>query len=89
MTRELQEELGVTIDGIEKTDFFIRGFGDDGSETVVLAYKAIAPEGFRTHPTDYQKEHDIWVTQDELPSLDMAESYKKFILKNWPRATSV
>jgi 8-oxo-dGTP pyrophosphatase MutT (NUDIX family) len=85
MARELQEELGVTVDNIEKCDFFVRNFGDDGEETVILAYKAIAPEGFTTSPTDFVKEHDIWVTPEEVPSFNLAESYKKFVLENWPK----
>jgi len=87
MERELEEELGVTLTDIKKKDFFIRSFGDDGDETVILAYTAIAPEGFETHPTNYEKEHDLWAMPEEVPGFNMAESYKKFILENWPTTT--
>ena len=87
MARELQEELGVAVEGIKKADYFIRNFGEDGTETVILAYTAIAPEGFATYPTNYEKEHDIWVPPEQVPTFNMAESYKKFILENWPTTT--
>jgi 8-oxo-dGTP pyrophosphatase MutT (NUDIX family) len=84
MARELKEELGIVVDNFKKADFFIRNFGEDGEETVILAYTAIAPEGFQTFPTDFAKEHDIWVTRDEIHTMELAASYKKFIVANWP-----
>jgi len=84
MARELQEELGVTVHHMKKKDFFIRSPHESGIQTVTLAYTAIVPEGFETHPSRPRHEHGIWVTRQQIPAIDMAESYKKFILENWP-----
>ena len=84
MARELEEELGISVENIEKAGFFMRNFLDVDGATVILAYKTVAPEGFETHPTDFDKEHALWMTPEEIPALDMSEGYKKFILENWP-----
>ncbi len=85
MARELMEELGVTIDIIQKRDFFVRNF-DEPEETIILAYTAIAPEGLVTSPSNYHAEHGIWVARDDIPSVDMADTYKAFVLENWPES---
>lgn len=83
IARELEEELGVTISPMKRTDFFLRGI--DG-KTVILGYTAIAPKGFIAQPSRPQKEHDIWVGREEVSAIDMSEGYKQLILENWPEA---
>lgn len=84
LVRELDEELGVTLPAIKKADFFLR---DTEGETVILGFTATAPAGFITHPSDYEKEHDVWVGRDEIAALDMAEGYKKMIFEEWPQTS--
>lgn len=81
IARELQEELGVKIRGLKRTDFFTR---DINNPSIVLIYSAIAPKSLKLRPTHPQKEIGIWVTKEELMNLNISSHYRQSVLDNWP-----
>jgi ADP-ribose pyrophosphatase YjhB (NUDIX family) len=82
LVRELDEELGVSIDTFEKKSFFLRN-GDKGS--VILAYIGTAPVDLVLNPSDPVKEFAVWMDADEIQLVEnMSDEYKKFVAENWP-----
>lgn len=80
LARELQEELGVTVENAVHKDFFFIG-------RVILGYTAIVPNDFATYPPKPKKEHAVWRTKDEVAAIEaLSAEYKRFILENWPQA---
>ncbi len=81
IARELQEELGVTVENAVHKDFFFIG-------RIILGYTAIVPNDFETYPPKPKKEHAVWRTKDELIATEpLSERYKQFVLDNWPVAS--
>lgn len=78
MARELNEELGIVVDGITKQDFYTRTTGK-----VVLGYTAKIPRSMVLSPTRPEIESGKWVNKDEFIGLNIDESYKSFVLKHW------
>lgn len=78
MVRELDEELGIAVDSLERVDFF---WHQDGK--VVLGYKATAPRNIAMHPSQPHQEIGMWQTKDEFSAV-MGSSYREFVLKHWP-----
>lgn len=83
LQRELMEELGFTVDGVKRVDFFLHK-GDTGR--IILAYTAIAPADIVIAPTKPKFEYGEWVTKEEFKTIPMASEYTRFILENWPNA---
>ncbi len=79
--RELMEELTLSVDGLKRTDFFLRGV-DRGP--IILAYTAIAPADVSIVPTDPDFEYAQWISKDELAHTSMSPEYVRFVLQNWP-----
>lgn len=80
LARELMEELGVSIEGATRCDFF-RG------NRLILAYTAIAPVGFETYPTHPKKEYGVWHTRAEVTHMaEFSDTYRQFVLAHWPAA---
>lgn len=77
--RELDEELGIRIDNLERKDFFLHSGGH-----VVLAFVGHAPRDLVMKPSHPKIEYGVWKTRDELETIEIGATYKKFILKNWP-----
>ncbi len=85
LVREVQEELGITVSGAKRTDFFRH---EKPGERIILGYTLVAPKEFVSRPTEPGYEHDIWVTREELEALpNMSNLYREFILNNWPKKT--
>jgi len=80
MARELQEELGVTVTGAVRSDFFY-------TNRIILGYTATVPDDFETYPSNPNKEYAVWRTKDELAEMtNLSEAYKEFIVSHWPTA---
>lgn len=80
--RELMEELTVTLETIERSDFFLR----EGSKgPIILAFKAIAPVDLVIKPTNPKFEYAEWVKKDEVKNVRMSAEYIRFALENWPK----
>lgn len=78
MARELQEELGVSVDTAVHADFFY-------IKRLILGYTAIVPTDFKTFPPRPTKEHAVWRTKDEVVAIEaISAAYKSFILDHWP-----
>jgi 8-oxo-dGTP pyrophosphatase MutT (NUDIX family) len=83
LTRELEEELGITLTDFRKVDFFTRGGKRDDS--IILCFTAIAPETIVLAPPNPKKEIGIWLTQQEMRELeDISPEYKRVVEENWP-----
>lgn len=82
LERELQEELGVTLDAYEQSGFFLRG---ERGTSVILGYKGIAPADLVLEPPHPEEEFGIWVSvTDALASPDLSQNYKDHILRSRP-----
>ena len=82
LVRELNEELGISLETFEKKSFFLRS-GHEGS--VILAYTAIASADIALNPPDPDFEHAVWMTNDEVQAIrHLSIEYKKFVTENWP-----
>ena len=79
--RELLEELTLSVDNLQRKDFFLRG-GDKGP--IILGYTAIAPEEVSIVPTEPSFEYAQWVPKEELGNIVMTPEYHRFIIENWP-----
>ena len=81
LERELQEELGITIDVFEHRDFFRKNHDGD----LVLAYSAVVDGSIVMQPPHPEVERAVWMSRAEVEQLDALFAYKDFILRNWPR----
>ena len=83
LPRELKEELGIdSITQMRHVDFFLRG---DRGTSVILAYTAVVPADTTITPSRPKKEYGVWVTKDELRTIDgLSEAYAQHVLNNWP-----
>jgi ADP-ribose pyrophosphatase YjhB (NUDIX family) len=82
LIRELNEELGISLDAFEKKSFFLRN-GDEGS--VILAYTATALADIVLNPPDPDFEHAVWMTANEVQAIQhMSIEYKQLVAENWP-----
>lgn len=82
LIRELNEELGITLDTFERNRFFLRS---GRGSSVILGYTATAPRDLVLHPPRPEKEMGVWVTLFELQAIeDISSEYKKLIIENWP-----
>ena len=81
--RELMEELSLTLDEIERKDFFLRE-GDRGA--IILAFTSIAPSDVSIRPTNPKFEYGEWVKKADVESVSMSREYIRFVLENWPNA---
>ncbi|MDB5160526.1 MAG: hypothetical protein JWO99_789 [Candidatus Saccharibacteria bacterium] len=82
LIRELNEEVGISLDVFEKKSFFLRN-GDEGS--VILAYTATAPADIVLNPPDPAFEYAVWMTTDEVEAIQhMSIEYKQLVAENWP-----
>jgi len=82
LVREINEELGVTIDNFTRMDFFMRG---GRGSSVILAYTGSAPAGIVLNPPHPEHEFGMWVTKSELEMTeDISSEYKRFTLHHWP-----
>ena len=82
MRRELQEEIGVAGDALERKDFWMHKNGK-----LILGYAGQLDES--THFTLQEEEVDaaVWVNVDDVISGVIAvPSYSKFICKFQPKA---
>ena len=79
MARELNEELGITLPGLKRSDFFLHRNGK-----IVLAYTASVPSELVLTPSRPELEIGVWVAKDDFESIDIDPGYKRFVLKNWP-----
>lgn len=83
IVREIMEELGVEIDNLKRTDFFLRN--DKPGRSVILGYVGVADSQIELKPTHPKFEYGEWVARDEVSATDMNEGYKQLILENWPK----
>lgn len=83
INREIMEELGIEVDNLKRTDFFLRN--DKPGTSVILAYVGIAHDKIELRPSHPKYEFGEWVTCDEISEIDMNEGYKQLILENWPK----
>ncbi len=83
INRELLEELTMTVENLNRKDFFLRE-GDNGP--IILAYTAIAPADIVMIPTHPKFEYAEWVPKDELKNVVMSAEYTRFVLQNWPNS---
>jgi 8-oxo-dGTP pyrophosphatase MutT (NUDIX family) len=82
LVRELDEELGITIDAFERVTFFLRG---DRGTSVILGYKGIAPQDLTLNASHPDKEIGVWMTKDEVLALpSISDVYKALVSDNWP-----
>lgn len=82
LVREVEEELGVTINAPIRRSFFRSG-GQSGR--LILAYTLVAPAGFKANPTQPDFEYDTWLSREEVQVVpNMSEEYRGFVLENWP-----
>jgi 8-oxo-dGTP pyrophosphatase MutT (NUDIX family) len=79
VARELDEELGIRIENLERKDFFLHSGGH-----VVLGFIGRAPRDLVLKPSRPKIEFGIWKTRDELETTEIGAQYRKFILENWP-----
>lgn len=79
MTRELQEELGATIDTLQHRDFFVHQNGK-----IVLGFVGVASLDLAMAPSQPDVEVGIWKTRQAFEALDIDTGYKRFVLENWP-----
>lgn len=86
MSRELQEELGITIRDFSGAGFFLRG---ERGSAVILGYTAIMPKDAVLRPPRPQFEEGVWMTKEEVKKLKhpetIATQYVQMILENWPK----
>lgn len=81
MNRELEEELSISIEDIQRTDFF---FLNGRSPKIILGYTAICSADVAIIPTDPSFEYALWMTKEELHTIDISPDYIRFIVENWP-----
>ncbi|HEU4830721.1 MAG TPA: NUDIX hydrolase [Candidatus Saccharimonadales bacterium] len=79
IARELDEELGIRIENLERRDFFLHSGGH-----VVLAFVGHASSDFVMTPSDPQVEFGVWKTRQELDTIEISDAYRAFIVANWP-----
>ena len=80
--RELLEELSLSVENLQRSDFFLRE-GDHGP--IILAFSAIAPLDVSITPTNPKFEYAIWVAKDDVANVKMSSEYKRFVLEKWPK----
>lgn len=76
--REIDEELGIAVDGLTHLDFFVHGNGK-----IVLAYKGVIPFDTEFHPSDPAKEIGVWMSKPEFDQIKIDRGYKNLVLHNW------
>lgn len=78
LARELMEELRISVDGVQRRDFFY-------ANRIILGYTAVVANDFETFPTDAKKEYAVWCTKEEVAELGpFTEQYRDFIFAHWP-----
>lgn len=78
MVRELQEELGITVNTLVHRDFFVHENGK-----IVLGYVGRLARTTALTPSHPDRETGEWVTRQAFAETDIDAGYKKFVLDNW------
>lgn len=76
--REIREELGVEVSGLEHVDFFVHNNGK-----IVLAYSGTLSHDTKFEPSNPAKEVGEWLTQSEFEAITIEPGYKKLVLEHW------
>ena len=77
LERELHEELSVNIHGVGRIEVETSEYADGGLFEVAYCFVA----GFEGQPTNNVFEQILWVTPDELRTLDILEGNRDFVAK--------
>lgn len=79
IVRELHEELGVSVRGLMRTDFFMHPNGK-----VVLGYTGRLSKDVQLVSQEPEREGGVWVAQADLANVALNDVYRHFVETHWP-----
>ena len=78
IARELLEECGVGVNGLEHADFFLHSEGK-----LILAYVGIVGgEELKSQQNELEGKPK-WLTKDEFEAIEIEPGYRRLVLSHW------